>query len=184
MASCRVNSSVIVAAGAVVNSVGSVFDPLSALPWDSDRLGLKRPTASERTALRLLCQPAESTAPPLNTTIGVVATNATLTKAECQKMAAVAHDGLARAIRPAHTLFDGDTIFALSTCDEVLAGASIAGLHQPSSRAALLSTIAEAGALCFARACTVAVAFARGVGGPPSYRDICPSAFPSGFATK
>ena len=50
-----------------------------------------------------------------NTVIGVVATNAELTKEETNQVAQMAHDGLARAIRPAHTLFDGDTIFALAT---------------------------------------------------------------------
>ncbi len=50
-----------------------------------------------------------------NTVIGVVATNAALTKVEATKVAQMAHDGLARCIRPAHTMLDGDTIFALST---------------------------------------------------------------------
>src|SRR4029453_16477455 len=50
-----------------------------------------------------------------NTTIGVVATNATLTKVQAQKMAQMAHDGYARAISPIHTPADGDTIFALAT---------------------------------------------------------------------
>jgi L-aminopeptidase/D-esterase-like protein len=50
-----------------------------------------------------------------NTVIGVVATNAALTKEEANKVAQMAHDGLARAVRPAHTMFDGDTIFALAT---------------------------------------------------------------------
>lgn len=50
-----------------------------------------------------------------NTTIGVVATNRTLTKVECSRLADVAHDGLARAVVPAHTRFDGDTLFALAT---------------------------------------------------------------------
>ena len=50
-----------------------------------------------------------------NTTLAVVATDAALTKAQARKVAAMAHDGLARAIRPIHTMFDGDTIFALST---------------------------------------------------------------------
>jgi L-aminopeptidase/D-esterase-like protein len=50
-----------------------------------------------------------------STVIGVVATNARLTKEEANKVAQMAQDGVARAIRPAHTLFDGDTIFALST---------------------------------------------------------------------
>jgi L-aminopeptidase/D-esterase-like protein len=50
-----------------------------------------------------------------NTTIGVVATNQKLTKSECSHLAAVAHAGLARAITPSHTRFDGDTVFFLST---------------------------------------------------------------------
>ena len=50
-----------------------------------------------------------------NTVIGVVATNAQLTKEEVNKVAQMAQDGIARTIRPAHTMFDGDTIFALST---------------------------------------------------------------------
>lgn len=53
-----------------------------------------------------------------NTVIGVVATNARLSKEEANKVAQMAHDGLARAIRPAHTMLDGDTIFALSTGDK------------------------------------------------------------------
>jgi L-aminopeptidase/D-esterase-like protein len=50
-----------------------------------------------------------------NTTLAVVATDAALTKAQAQRVAMMAHDGLARAIRPVHTMFDGDTVFALST---------------------------------------------------------------------
>jgi len=60
-----------------------------------------------KTALKLAGQS--------HTVIGVVATNARLTKEEANKMAQMAHNGLARAIRPAHTMFDGDTIFALAT---------------------------------------------------------------------
>lgn len=55
--------------------------------------------------------------PGTNTTIGVVATNAPITKAQAQKLAQMAQDGLARAIRPIHTPFDGDTLFALSTAE-------------------------------------------------------------------
>ena len=54
---------------------------------------------------------------PTNTTIGVVATNAKLDKSGATKVAQMAHDGLARAIRPVHTMSDGDTIFAMSTGD-------------------------------------------------------------------
>ena len=49
------------------------------------------------------------------TTIGVVATDATLTKAQCRKLAQVSHDGLARALAPVHTAYDGDTVFTLAT---------------------------------------------------------------------
>ena len=52
---------------------------------------------------------------PANTTIACVATDAVLSKEEANKMAQMAHDGLARAIRPIHTMFDGDTVFALAT---------------------------------------------------------------------
>ncbi len=53
--------------------------------------------------------------PGTNTTIGVIATNATLTVAEATRVAEMAHDGMARAIRPSHTMFDGDTLFTLAT---------------------------------------------------------------------
>jgi L-aminopeptidase/D-esterase-like protein len=56
--------------------------------------------------------------PGTNTTIGVVATNATLTKPQAKRLAMSAHDGLARSIRPAHTTLDGDTLFALATGTE------------------------------------------------------------------
>jgi L-aminopeptidase/D-esterase-like protein len=50
-----------------------------------------------------------------NTTIGIVATNAKLTKSQAKKMASMAHNGYARTMRPAHSMFDGDTIFTLGT---------------------------------------------------------------------
>jgi L-aminopeptidase/D-esterase-like protein len=50
-----------------------------------------------------------------HTAIGAVATNARLSKEEANKVAQMAHDGLARAVRPAHTMFDGDTLFAMAT---------------------------------------------------------------------
>ena len=53
-----------------------------------------------------------------STVIGIVATNARLTKEEVNKMAQMAQDGIARAVRPAHTMFDGDTLFALATGDK------------------------------------------------------------------
>jgi L-aminopeptidase/D-esterase-like protein len=63
-----------------------------------------------------------------NTVIGVVATNAKLDKSKATKVAQMSHDGLARVIRPAHTMLDGDTIFALST-GEKKADVSVVGAY-------------------------------------------------------
>ena len=104
----------VVAALIVVNTVGDVIDPSTG-----------RVIAGVRTAdgkgfadVHALLRSGELKPSGLfgrNTTIGVVATNATLTKAQASRMAQLAHDGLARTISPAHTVFDGDTIFALAT---------------------------------------------------------------------
>ena len=100
-----------------VNAVGGVYDPdkgdLVAGPRN-DHGGLEDPMET------LLSGDDAAVPPPFgtNTTIGVVATNATLTKEEANKLAAIAHDGLALAVRPAHTMRDGDTIFAVATGTE------------------------------------------------------------------
>jgi L-aminopeptidase/D-esterase-like protein len=165
---------VVVGALAVVNAAGSVIDPATGLPWEAAGHGLRRPSTAER---RLL---ADATAPPapgpLNTTIGVIATSARLSKAEAGKLAAVCHDGLARCVRPAHSLFDGDTVFALATGLHELPGTRTA-FRDVTSRAASVNQVLDAAARVFAAACTDAVVSARGVGGPPSFRDLCPSAF-------
>ncbi|MES2186069.1 MAG: P1 family peptidase [Pseudomonadota bacterium] len=97
-----------------VNALGDVLDPdtaqLLAGARTADGKGLRD---SRRTLLR-----GEAAQPILagtNTTIGVVATDAALTKAQAQRLAQVAHDGLARCINPVHTMSDGDTLFALAT---------------------------------------------------------------------
>lgn len=166
---------VTVSAVAVVNAVGSVIDPRTALPWErlppefSPRL--RTPDAADRRRLvDHLSSLAARRSPPLNTTIGIVATDLPLTKAECTKVAAVAHDGLARAIRPAHSMHDGDTIFALSTGEQLSVG-------RPPWWPTALNLVLRAAADMFASACTRAVVQATHVGGPPSYRDLCPSAF-------
>lgn len=84
-----------------------------------------------------------------NTTLGVVATNAALTKAEARRVAMMAQDGIARAVRPAHTPFDGDLVFAL-------ASGAIA-LPEDGARWQAISRIGSAAADCLARA------IARGV---------------------
>lgn len=171
---------VVVAALAVVNAAGQVIDPATALPWTTDGFRLRRPLRSERQALldHLARLAALRAAPPLNTTIGVVATSARLTTAECTKLAAVAHDGLARAVRPAHSSFDGDTVFGLATGAHELPVVDAPAFRAPRSRAGVIDQLLVAGADCFARACTRAVLdAASAVGGPPSYRELCPSAF-------
>ena len=174
----------IVAALAVVNAAGRVIDPSTGLPWVHAGSGLRRPAASERRALAayidasIAATLAPSTgSPPLNTTIGVVACSARLTKAECHKLAQVAHDGLARAIRPVHSMFDGDTIFALSTAVGELAEPPLPEHFRSRARAVAFNAVLEAGADCFAAACTSGVIDAESGGGTLAYRDLCPSAF-------
>jgi len=161
---------------AVVNAAGSPFDPASGLPWSPGH-GLARPTADERKVLAGLL--AEQATTPLNTTIGVVATDVTLDRADARRLAMSAHDGLARAVRPAHGLTDGDTVFALSTGrTELGATTHAAGLvRSPGSRAARLNVLCSAAATVFERACVDAVLTARTVGAEPAYADLCPSAF-------
>ncbi|WHZ10700.1 MAG: endo-type 6-aminohexanoate oligomer hydrolase [Burkholderiaceae bacterium] len=97
------------------NALGDVIDE------DSGRVLAGARTSpgglSLRGSRRALLRGAKSALPPIgtNTTIGVIATDAQITKAQAKKLAQMAHDGLARAINPAHTLFDGDTLFALGT---------------------------------------------------------------------
>lgn len=171
-ASETLSDGTVVGALAVVNAVGDVVDLATGLPWDAR--GVRRPTAGERRSLADFL--AQRAAPALNTTIGVVATSARLTKAECSKFASTAHDGLARAIRPAHSMNDGDTIFGLATGhDDLVVEAGDDPFRSPRSRAARLNAILDAGARTFAVACTHAVLSARSVGGPPAYLDLCPS---------
>ncbi len=105
----RLDSGLIVAAVTVVNALGNVVDPTTGEILAG---GTENGNPVDITE-RLLA--ANNIVRGTNTTIGVVATNATLTPAEVNRVAEVAHDGMARAIRPAHTMFDGDTLFALAT---------------------------------------------------------------------
>ncbi len=107
----------------VLNALGEAVDARDGTLWAArhllpGELDLVRPDAAD------LAEAARraAAAPPLvlgrpgtATTIGVVATDATLTKAQCAKLAGLAHDGLARGVNPVHTMFDGDTFFGLST---------------------------------------------------------------------
>jgi L-aminopeptidase/D-esterase-like protein len=111
----------------------------------------------------------------LNTTIGVVAVDAALSKAEARRIAVAAQDGLARAVRPAHTMFDGDTVFALATGARELPGPS--GPFGAAARAAGLDALCSAAARVFARAMVSGLLAATTAGGVPAYRDVWPEAF-------
>jgi L-aminopeptidase/D-esterase-like protein len=108
------DTGVVVAALVAVNSVGDVFEPgtgrILAGARSADGEGFANSIEKIISGNSMVLPPGVT-----NTTIGVAATNALLSKAETTKMAQMAHDGLARTINPVHTPFDGDTIFALAT---------------------------------------------------------------------
>jgi L-aminopeptidase/D-esterase-like protein len=111
-AGLRLPGGLIVGALMVVNALGDVVDQRTG-----DILaGARLPGGGWADTEHLLLHgaPRPAAAAPANTVIGVVATNARLDKAQATKAAQMAQDGLARTVRPAHTMFDGDTIFVLS----------------------------------------------------------------------
>jgi L-aminopeptidase/D-esterase-like protein len=126
-ASTDVGKGVIVGALVGVNAWGDVVDPqtgqviagLRAGKGSGRRAGKKESFADTLRMMKSMeRQSRPGPAGRANTVIGVVATNAKLTKAQATKVAQMAQDGLARTIRPAHTMWDGDVIFALSTGTE------------------------------------------------------------------
>ena len=112
-ASVRVDG-VTVGALVAVNALGDVVDPASGQPIAGARTADGQALRGSVAAL-LAGEPPLSILAGSNTTIGVIATDAPLAKAQCTRLAGAGHDGLARAIRPVHTMSDGDTLFALST---------------------------------------------------------------------
>jgi len=94
----------------VVNAAGSVVDAATGRLWADRTHRLPDATEEERATLAGLAGGSS-----FATTIGVVMTDATLTKAQANKVAQVGHDGMARAIRPLHSMLDGDTVFCLSS---------------------------------------------------------------------
>lgn len=174
-AATTLQSGVTVGALAVVNSAGTVADPATGLPWLAHLIadfGLRRPPAEQIAAFADL----DAARSPFNTTIAVVATDAAISPAGCRRVAIAAQDGLAHAIRPAHTPLDGDTVFALATgAVEVAAPPDTpAGL---SPETALVAAVGAAAADCLARAILGGVIAAESVAGVPSYRDLLPGAF-------
>ncbi len=108
----KLPNGLVVAAIVAVNAVGDIVDPATGQVV----AGVRGPDGKLADARKLLRQGgARDGRAGENTTIGVVATNARLTKVQAQKIAQMAHDGYARAIAPVHTPADGDTIFSVAT---------------------------------------------------------------------
>ena len=152
MASLRIGG-VTVAALVAVNAVGDVLDPRTGQVVAGARTADGRALLGSVQALLDGAVP-----PPLQaggaTTIGVIATDAVLTKAQAQRMAVAAHDGMARALVPSHTLLDGDLVFSVATGSRVMQDPLTDSFQ-----------IGHAAAICLARAIARAVFLARSMPG-------------------
>jgi L-aminopeptidase/D-esterase-like protein len=156
-----------VAALVAVNSDGSVVNPGTGRPWEinlemNDEFG-------EQAKRAVKLPPPPETGPVRNTTIGLVATDAILTKAQAQKIAQMGHDGIARAIRPSHTMFDGDTLFCMATGKKNLPE-SCGFFFAPQARC--LNELGHAAADCMSRAIIRAILTAKSMAGMTAFCDL------------
>jgi L-aminopeptidase/D-esterase-like protein len=150
---------------AAVNALGDVFDPATG----AIVAGARRPEGTGWLAE--MGRPPAAEAPfagspsPLgaNTTLAVIATDAPWSKADLGRMARMAHDGLARTIRPSHTPFDGDVVFALSTARDTVV---------PAPDPAALALAGHMAAETLARAVLNGVRNATGLHGVPALREL------------
>lgn len=159
-ASAVLDSGVTVGAIVAANPTGSVIMPDGKTFWawdleQDDEFGGNPPPTRKSDGTAAVA----NAFPGANTTIACVATDATLSKGQAKRVATMAHDGFARAIRPVHTPFDGDTVFCLSTT------------RRPAPDPGGLSQIGAAAADCLARAIARAVWEANDIGGMRSYRN-------------
>ncbi|MET7275304.1 P1 family peptidase [Streptomyces flaveolus] len=169
-ASTVLESGITVAALVVANAAGSAMDPQTGVLYgeffQGRRVAYPAADVHEAARRRLAEVAARNAPPPLNTTVAVVATDAALSKAQAQKLAGTAHDGIARAVRPVHLLNDGDTVFALATGERPLDAAQPLALNE----------VLAAGADMVTRAIVRAVRAAGPVDGPggawPSYGEL------------
>jgi L-aminopeptidase/D-esterase-like protein len=169
-ASAELDKSIVVGAIVAVNSYGSPVNPKTGLPYASylergNEFGLAEIGSPPLT------EGAEESNPTYlqHTTIGAVATNGSLTKAQANKLAQMAQDGIARAICPAHTMFDGDTIFVLATGEVE----TVTGKGGPfgEGEGAWLTEIGSAASDVVARAIVHAMLAAESALGFDSYLD-------------
>ncbi|OFW12683.1 MAG: peptidase S58 [Acidobacteria bacterium RIFCSPLOWO2_12_FULL_67_14] len=158
-ASIRLPNGLVVGALAAVNAIGDIIDPASGQVVAGVRSADGRGLADARTLLRdgSLMRAVAPRAGE-NSTLALVATNARLSKPEVSRVALMADDGLARAIVPAHTVGDGDTVFALAT-----------GRWSGTADASIVGALA---ADVLAEAIVRAAVQAAGLGGLPSARDL------------
>jgi L-aminopeptidase/D-esterase-like protein len=154
-AALRLSNGVIAGALFAVNAFGDVIDErgevlagVRAAPGESGKTEALELLLANPSRRRYLERGS--------TVLGVIATNARLSRDELQRVACMAHDGIARAVRPSHTLFDGDTVFALAAGD----------------READPSAVGAAAAEATARAIRNAVRRARSLGGVPAMSDL------------
>jgi len=155
-ASVSLPGGLIVSALVAVNAFGDVIDPATGQVVAGARAADGRTFADARTLLRT--GGVHFASSPQNTTLGVIATNARLTKTDAKRVAQMAHDGYARAISPVHTPVDGDAIFALAT-------GSLAGPADVGQIGALAADVMASAIVRAARQAT-------SVAGYPALRDL------------
>ncbi len=175
---------VVVGAVAAVNALGVPADPTTGTLLGAVFVppGLPRPQPplpDEAAALGALLAPSTPSGrsgpsgpgvpPGTATTLAVVVTNARLDVAQCRRAATVGHDGIARGVRPAHTLFDGDTVFALATGEVEVEVLAVVAVQAAAADAVLLAVLDGVLAAEAVTTPTVDV---------PAYLDVCPSAAP------
>jgi L-aminopeptidase/D-esterase-like protein len=162
----------VIGALVAVNALGDIYDAEtgrllagarspSSQRWRADDVVAARSGAQPRTPPPA---PDQGPVPGTQTTLAVIATDASFTKAELAKLAQMAHNGLALAIRPVHTPFDGDVIFALSTARDAATAAPAGALPLALAGATAAQTLA--------RAVAKAIRAATGLHGVPALRDI------------
>ncbi len=152
----------------VCNALGDVVDPDSGQVIAGARTEDGKALLNIRNAI-IAGDPPQPLLAGTNTTIGVVATDAVLTKAQAHRLAQVSHDGLARAVNPVHTMSDGDTLFALGTG----ASGKVAGMM-------VLSTLAaEVTARAVVRAIRAATGTAWGGNHWPSAAELAGAKYPA-----
>jgi L-aminopeptidase/D-esterase-like protein len=154
-ASITLPTGLAVGALVAVNAAGDVMDPQTGRVLAGVRTAAGSAIDDIKALVRSGVRPRASAGG--NTTLAVVATNAALTKAQATKIAQMAQDGFARAIYPAHTMYDGDTVFALATGE--LPGADV-------------TTIGTLAADAVSEAIVRAVKSATGIPGYPAARDL------------